>query len=355
MPRRQSTCGRPLEAAQGFGHDLASYMIEDNIAFLDGSTGRLHSALPRLQALRERDDAPEPTLFCFALTHEGTVLRRAGEVEASLGPTGLAVQAVPANRDPYLALNAASNLAYAEGLLGADRRSALAHLSAEAESSGLHFVELKALLYAAVLADCAGDGSEAIGLLERCLPRQLELGHVNLIAQELCPRAELASLVIRRHRSNRLGPPLLEALSRHWRFDEAVEILKDRCPSQVNTWIDHLFAARKTGPTDDRGATAAGRSRHGEAERRRASTGTVLDELTAREWEVLLLMAQDRSNEQIARELFIALSTVKTHVNHILRKLDQTTRIGAVLEYQRLLGLVADERTHRDLYLHPRP
>ena len=342
------------DAAQGFGHDLASYMIEDNIAFLEGSTGRLHSALPRLQALRERDDAPEPTLFCFALTHEGTVLRRAGEVEASLGPTGLAVQAVTANRDPYLALNAASNLAYAEGLLGADRRSALAHLSAEAKSSGLHFVELKALLYAAVLADCAGDGSEAIGLLERCLPRQLELGHVNLIAQELCPRAELASLVIRRHRSNGLGPPLLEALSRHWRFDEAAEILKDRCTSQVNTWIDHLIAARKPGATDDRDATAAGSSRHGEAGRGRSSTGTAIDELTAREWEVLLLMAQDRSNEQIARELFIALSTVKTHVNHILRKLEQTTRIGAVLEYQRLLGLVADERTRRNPYLHPR-
>jgi len=28
---------------------------------------------------------------------------------------------------------------------------------------------------------------------------------------------------------------------------------------------------------------------------------------------------------------------VKTHVNHILRKLGQTKRVGAVLEYQRLL------------------
>ena len=49
-------------------------------------------------------------------------------------------------------------------------------------------------------------------------------------------------------------------------------------------------------------------------------------------------MARDRSNDQIAAELFIAVSTVKTHVNHILRKLGQTTRIGAVLEYQRLTG-----------------
>ena len=343
------------EAAEGFGHDLASYMIEDNIAFLEGSTGRLHSALPRLQALRERDDAPEPTLFCFALTHEGTVLRRAGEVEASLAPTGLAVQAVPATRDPYLALNAAANLAYAEGLLGADRQASLYQVSAQAESAGLAFVELKALLYAAVLADCAGDEGEAIDLLERCLPRQLELGHVNLIAQELCPRAELASLVIRRHRSNGLGPVLLEALSRHWRFDEAVAILKGRCPSQVNTWIDRLVADRNIRATDDRDTAAAVQSRHGEPGRDRPRTDTVLDELTPREWEVLLLMGQDRSNEQIGRDLFIALSTVKTHVNHILRKLDQTARIGAVLEYQRLMGLVTDERRHRPPRLHPRP
>ena len=47
-------------------------------------------------------------------------------------------------------------------------------------------------------------------------------------------------------------------------------------------------------------------------------------------------MAQSRTNEQIAADLFIAMSTVKTHVNHILSKMGQTTRIGAVLEYQRL-------------------
>jgi DNA-binding CsgD family transcriptional regulator len=47
-------------------------------------------------------------------------------------------------------------------------------------------------------------------------------------------------------------------------------------------------------------------------------------------------MAVDRSNEEIAADLFIAIPTVKTHINHIRRKLGQTTRVGAVLEYQRL-------------------
>lgn len=343
------------EAAAGFGHDLASYMIEDNLAFLEGTTGRPRSALPRLQALREREDAPELTLFCFAATHEGSVLRRSGQIEASLCPTGLAVEAVPRNRDPYLALNAASNLAYSEGLLGAARSGTLMRLSADAESAGLQFVEYKALLFAAVLTDIEGEGSKAVGLLEHCLPRQLELGHINLIAQELCPRAALASLVIRRHRSNGLGPALLQALSRHWAFDEAAQTLRERCTSQVHTWLDHLTAGRRPNAAHDQDATCPGPRRGARDGSSPPRGSTAIDELTVRERQVLGLMAQDRSNEEIAGELFIALSTVKTHVNHILRKLGQTKRIGAVLEYQRLTEPGAHARLYRPPGLHPRP
>ncbi len=83
--------------------------------------------------------------------------------------------------------------------------------------------------------------------------------------------------------------------------------------------------------------------------------GSALDELTARERQVLELMAQDRTNDEIAGDLFIALSTVKTHVNHILRKLGQTTRVGAVLEYQRLLGVTGHDPRHDPSRLHPTP
>jgi DNA-binding CsgD family transcriptional regulator len=65
-------------------------------------------------------------------------------------------------------------------------------------------------------------------------------------------------------------------------------------------------------------------------------------------------MANDRSNEDIAGDLFISIPTVKTHVTHILRKLGQKTRVGAILEYQRLAGLVPAERTRRVApRLHP--
>ncbi|MGG5252274.1 response regulator [Neobacillus sp. SM06] len=55
------------------------------------------------------------------------------------------------------------------------------------------------------------------------------------------------------------------------------------------------------------------------------------DELTSRELEILLLMAEGKSNQDIADELFIALKTVKTHVSNILSKLQVQDRTQAVI------------------------
>ena len=55
------------------------------------------------------------------------------------------------------------------------------------------------------------------------------------------------------------------------------------------------------------------------------------DELTAREMEILLLMAEGKSNQEIADSLFIAIKTVKTHVSNILSKLQVQDRTQAVI------------------------
>ena len=55
------------------------------------------------------------------------------------------------------------------------------------------------------------------------------------------------------------------------------------------------------------------------------------DELTAREMEILLLMAEGKSNQEIADVLFIAIKTVKTHVRNILSKLQVQDRTQAVI------------------------
>jgi DNA-binding NarL/FixJ family response regulator len=58
--------------------------------------------------------------------------------------------------------------------------------------------------------------------------------------------------------------------------------------------------------------------------------------LTAREFEVLRLVAAGRSNREIASELFISAKTASVHVSNILGKLSVTSRGEAAAAAHRL-------------------
>jgi DNA-binding NarL/FixJ family response regulator len=77
------------------------------------------------------------------------------------------------------------------------------------------------------------------------------------------------------------------------------------------------------------------------------------DELTTRELEVFRLIANGLSNLEIAQELYISDTTVKTHITHILQKLNLRDRVQAVvLAYESGIldsaGRSSDERGGRD-------
>jgi DNA-binding NarL/FixJ family response regulator len=67
-------------------------------------------------------------------------------------------------------------------------------------------------------------------------------------------------------------------------------------------------------------AAAGGAAIHG------PTTAQIVERLTQREWEVVDQIMFDMSNDQIAEQLGISLATVKTHVSHILQKLDLKRR-----------------------------
>jgi RNA polymerase sigma factor (sigma-70 family) len=58
----------------------------------------------------------------------------------------------------------------------------------------------------------------------------------------------------------------------------------------------------------------------------RPSFDPELDQLTAREREVLRLIARGYTYREVARELFISVKTVESHVSSVLRKLQLSTR-----------------------------
>jgi len=164
-------------------------------------------------------------------------------------------------------------------------------------------IEIQALRALAQAA--CGDHAGARGALTEALTLARRHGYVRVLADEGAPmRVLLGQLPAARpgqqYAAGRTGPGYLAAL------------------------------VRACGPAD---ATP----------RRRAAARTsgLAEPLTDRELEVLRLLASGRSNQRIARDLVVALDTVKKHVTHVLGKLGAANRTEAAAR-ARQLGLIPD-------------
>jgi two-component system, NarL family, response regulator LiaR len=75
------------------------------------------------------------------------------------------------------------------------------------------------------------------------------------------------------------------------------------------------------------------------ADRLRGTPTCLHENLTTRELDVLRLIGEGKTNQEIAEQLIIGIKTVKTHVSHILAKLELTDRTQAAI-YANRNGLV---------------
>jgi DNA-binding CsgD family transcriptional regulator len=63
----------------------------------------------------------------------------------------------------------------------------------------------------------------------------------------------------------------------------------------------------------------------------------MIEPLTNRQQEVLVLLSYGRSTKEISQTLWITRTTVRNHIQEIMRKLDVHTRLAAVMTMQGLL------------------
>jgi DNA-binding NarL/FixJ family response regulator len=175
-----------------------------------------------------------------------------------------------------------------------------------------------------------GDGREAVELARRLRPRVIlmdlklpELGGVEAIEEILAEQPEMGILVLTAYglEGQVLAAVAAGALGYLTKTAEREELIAAiRRVGQGELYLPASLTRRLLTHLHSRSRIAE-------------------EALTAREEEVLRLLARGWSNQKIAEELSISEITVRTHVSHILGKLHASNRVQAAL-YALRAGLV---------------
>jgi ATP/maltotriose-dependent transcriptional regulator MalT len=186
-------------------------------------------------------------------------------------------------------LLAQGNIAGAQALLDA--------VLPQAATSGQEAYEIEICMLQALAWQAAGDIAHALETLASAVARAMPEGFIRLFLDEGAPMIALLRL-LRDHRTTR---------------------------PDVAGYCTKLLVAVGA---EELPTLALGRTHP-----------DLPEPLSAREWEVLDLLAEGYSNQEIANQLVVALSTIKTHVHHLYAKLQAPDRLRAVTR-ARALGLL---------------
>jgi LuxR family maltose regulon positive regulatory protein len=170
----------------------------------------------------------------------------------------------------------------------------------DAEATGHGRFAIWSLVLRALILEAQGDRATALSSLQRALAQAEPEGYVRIFIDHGAPIATL----LRAAHARGIAPTYVEKLLR-------------------------AFGELKIENEELRNVTAQGHSQF-------TIYNSQFDALSARELEVLRLMASGMDNARIARDLAVAVSTVKSHINHIFGKLGVTSRLEAVLRAQEL-------------------
>ncbi|GIG86992.1 response regulator [Plantactinospora endophytica] len=172
----------------------------------------------------------------------------------------------------------------------------------------------------------AGDGQEALDRIARLTTehRPPEVVLMDLVMPRMDGIAATREIA-RRHPEVRVV--VLTSFGEVERVQTALQagaagyLLKDAEPEEV---VQAIFAAARGEVHLDAAVTRR-------LTRQMVSRDVGLSALTPRERDILALVAQGRSNQQIAEQLVISERTARTHVSHVLSKLNLASRTQAAL------------------------
>src|SRR5215210_1489617 len=169
-----------------------------------------------------------------------------------------------------------------------------------AEGGGRRSSVIEILLLRALALQARRESSEALAALERALGLAEPEGYVRLFVDEGVPMAVLLSELLK---ARSRGP---RGVQQHPLLGYIRSLLAEFESPHTNTepWVSEGYD-----PGQDQ---------------------LLLDPLTAREGEVLAMIAEGLSNREIASRLFIEVGTVKGYVHGVLRKLEVDSRTKAI-------------------------